>query len=129
LQNVVGLLKASVMPEGALHVFGKLYLISTRLLLEKTLAERSGPGEFRVYLGYCGWGPGQLENEIRQRVWHVFAGNVAGNQDLVFDSEPDTLWSRLIARVGQRIARARVPMSIGFALRFSPEKSGWARLQ
>jgi putative transcriptional regulator len=123
LRNVLGLLKANTMPEGAIHVSGKTYLVSTKLLLEKTLAGQSEPGEFRVYLGYCGWGPGQLENETRQGVWHVFAGN----QDLVFDSDPDSLWSRLIARVGQRIARARVPTPIGFGLRSSSEKSGLAR--
>ena len=100
-QNVLGLLKANTMPEGAAHVSGKIYLVSTKLLLEKTLAGRADPAEFRVYLGYCGWGPGQLENEAGQGLWHIFAGDA----NLVFDPEPGTLWSRLMAHVGQRIAR------------------------
>ena len=104
-QNVLALLRASTMPEGATHVSDKIYLVPNRQLLEKSLAAQSGPSEFRVYLGYCGWGPGQLENETRQGFWHVLSGNA----DLVFDSEPETLWSRLIARAGQRIAGARVP--------------------
>ncbi len=104
-QNVLALLKANTMPEGATHVSGKIYLLSTKLLLEKTLAGRAGPEEFRVYLGYSGWGPGQLENEAGQGLWHIFAGDA----DLVFDSAPDTLWSRLIAHVGQRIARRTQP--------------------
>jgi len=90
VQNVLALLRANTMPEGATSVSGKIYLVSTRLLLEKTLLGRSDPGEFRVYLGYCGWGPGQLENEVGRGFWHIFAGNA----DLVFDSEPDSLWSR-----------------------------------
>ena len=104
--NVLALLKAGAMPEGATHVSGKIYLVSTKQLLEKTLVGRPAPSEFRVYLGYCGWGPGQLENEVGRGFWHIFAGNA----DLVFDSEPDSLWSRLIARVGQRIARAENPI-------------------
>ena len=107
-QNVLALLKANTMPEGAAHVSGKIYLVSTKLLLEKTLAGRADPAEFRVYLGYCGWGPGQLENEAGQGFWHIFAGDA----DLVFDPEPDTLWSRLIAHVGQRIALERPPAII-----------------
>jgi len=114
LQNVLGLLNASAMPEGAIHVTGKTYLVSNKPLMEKTLTEHAGPGEFRVYLGYCGWGPEQLENEVRQGVWHV----LTGNQDLVFDPDPESLWSRLRERVEQRIALARVP----------PGRTGLARL-
>ncbi len=51
VQNVLALLRANTMPEGATAVSGKIYLVSTRLLLEKTLLGRSDPGEFRVYLG------------------------------------------------------------------------------
>jgi len=105
VQNVLSLLKANTMPEGAAHVFGKIYLVSSKLLLEKTLVGQADPSEFRVYLGYCGWGPGQLENEVGQGVWHI----IAADADLVFDSEPHTLWSRLIAHVGLRIARGRFP--------------------
>ena len=107
-QNILALLKANTMPDGATHVSGKIYLLSTKLLLEKTLAGQAGPAAFRVYLGYCGWGPGQLENEAGQGFWHIFAGDA----NLVFDSEPDTLWSRLIAHVGQRIAQERLPAII-----------------
>jgi hypothetical protein len=33
------------------HISGKVYLLSTKLLLEKMLAEPAEPGEFRIYLG------------------------------------------------------------------------------
>ena len=105
VKSVLALLQASATPQGATHVTGKVHLVSTKVLLEKTFAERHGPGDLRVYLGYCGWAPGQLENETGLGFWHIFDGNA----DLVFDSEPDTLWSRLIARAGQHIAQGRVP--------------------
>ena len=103
LPNVLALLRANVMPEGGEHVTGKVYLVPTGALLEKTLAKRLDPADFRVYLGYCGWSPGQLENETSHGFWHVLNGSA----DIVFDSEPETLWSRLIERAEQRIARAR----------------------
>jgi putative transcriptional regulator len=103
LPNVLGLLRANAMPEGAEHVTGKVYLISTGALLEKTLAKRPDPADFRVYLGYSGWSPGQLENEVSHGFWQVLSGSA----DIVFDSEPETLWSRLIERAEQRIARAQ----------------------
>ena len=109
LPNVLALLRANTMPEGAEHVTGKVYLVSTGALLEKTLAKRPDPVDFRVYLGYCGWSPGQLENETRLGFWRVLSGSA----DLIFDSEPETLWSRLIERAEERIARALVPASAG----------------
>ena len=54
----------------------------------------SAPGRLRVYLGYSGWGPGQLEAETAEGVWHVLAGDV----DAVFDPDPSSTWQRQIAR-------------------------------
>ena len=53
-----------------------------------------GPGHLRVYLGYAGWGPGQLEAETAEGVWHVLAGDA----DAVFDPDPSSTWQRQIAR-------------------------------
>jgi putative AlgH/UPF0301 family transcriptional regulator len=102
VQNVLALLKSGTMPEGATHVSGKIYLVTTKPLLEKSLTGRPDAGDLRVYVGYCGWSPGQLENEAIHGFWHIFEGT----ENLIFDSEPDSLWSRMIDRVSQRIARA-----------------------
>lgn len=102
LPNVLALLRSNAMPEGAEHITGKVYLVPTGELLEKTLEKQPDPADFRVYLGYCGWAPGQLENETGHGFWQVLNGSA----DMVFDSEPETLWSRLIERAEQRIARA-----------------------
>jgi putative transcriptional regulator len=103
--SVLALLHANVMPEGPVHVSGKVYLVTAKSLLEKTLAGGARATELRVYLGYCGWSNGQLEREVRQGVWDVFSSNA----DLAFDPEPNTLWTRLIAREEQNIAHVQVP--------------------
>lgn len=47
----------------------------------------------RVYAGYAGWSPGQLQSEIDEGGWHV----VAAEPDDVFADTPDSLW-RLVLR-------------------------------
>jgi putative transcriptional regulator len=88
-------------PHDATHLFGKLYLISQKAELEKALAAGKGAGDLRVYLGYAGWGPGQLEEEVTEDGWYIFDGT----EERVFDSDPPTLWSRMIARTELRLAQ------------------------
>jgi len=40
-----------------------------------------GPGKLLVTLGYAGWAPGQLENELAQNAWLT----VAARSDIIFD--------------------------------------------
>jgi putative transcriptional regulator len=101
--NVLALLRSRVQPDDAAPVFGDIYLVSTKALLGKTLARGAGPGEFRVYLGYCGWSRGQLENEVRQGAWQIFNRSA----DVVFDPDAKSLWRRLMARVEQNVASRR----------------------
>jgi putative transcriptional regulator len=58
-------------------------------------AGRKAP-DFRIYLGYAGWGPGQLEREVRLNGWYIFDYD----ERLVFDDHPETLWKRLIEKTG-----------------------------
>ncbi|HWE81465.1 MAG TPA: YqgE/AlgH family protein [Gaiellaceae bacterium] len=50
----------------------------------------------RVFAGYSGWGPGQLERELEESAWIVAA---ALPQD-VFASDPDDLWRTVLHRKG-----------------------------
>lgn len=50
----------------------------------------------RVYVGYAGWGPGQLDDELEERSWIV---EPALAED-VFTAEPDALWSAVLQRKG-----------------------------
>jgi putative transcriptional regulator len=68
-----------------------VHLVTTKEVLEKTLPSADAT-RLHVYLGYAGWAVGQLEQEVELGAWYIFRGDAA----TVFDSEPDTLWSRLI---------------------------------
>jgi putative transcriptional regulator len=99
--SVLALLRANRSPGNAKHVLGDVFLVSSRSLVEKALTDGADPDEFHAYVGYCGWGAGQLENEVNQGAWYI----VDGAAKLVFDSDPGSLWSRLIARTDQRVAQ------------------------
>ena len=99
--DVLALLKSSTKLEDAERVFANVYLISDKDLLEKTLADKAEPGVFHVFLGYAGWGPGQLEHEVDLGAWHILPPDAAS----VFDSDPESVWPRLIRRTELRIAR------------------------
>jgi putative transcriptional regulator len=50
----------------------------------------------RVYVGYAGWGPGQLDDELEEGSWIVEPA-VA---DDVFTDDPEGLWSAVLRRKG-----------------------------
>ena len=101
--GVLALLKADSKPKGAEPVFGDVYLISSKMLLAKTLADGVEASQFHAYLGYAGWARDQLEHEVELGAWHVLPAD-AGN---IFHPVPDSVWERLIRRTEVRIARQR----------------------
>jgi len=56
--------------------------------------------ELRVFRGYSGWGPGQLDHELGEGAWMV----LPSERNDVFSPAPDDLWRTVIRRQGGRIA-------------------------
>ncbi len=52
--------------------------------------------DLRIFAGYAGWAPGQLQAEVAQGAWFP----VAARPGDVFDPDPLTLWRRVLARQG-----------------------------
>jgi putative transcriptional regulator len=101
--DVLALLRSHGKPDDAKRVFGDICLVSTKDLLQKALASRSEGDVVHVYLGYSGWTMEQLAHEVDLGAWYIFRGDA----EAVFDSNPDSLWSRLIRETELRIASAR----------------------
>lgn len=98
---LLALLKSATKPSDAQKVFGDVYLVSSRDLLIKELGAKVEPSSFHAYLGYAGWGAGQLEHEIALGGWQLLPADAAS----VFHSDPDSVWPRLIKRTEMRVAR------------------------
>ena len=50
----------------------------------------------KVFAGYAGWSPGQLDDEMKRDTWLVHPASV----DLVFYPKPDDLWKLILAEKG-----------------------------
>ena len=50
----------------------------------------------RLYAGYSGWGPGQLEGELKSDAWVV----VKATPDIIFNPNPEEGWADAFARKG-----------------------------
>lgn len=61
----------------------------------RVLAE-APPARLRLFLGYAGWGAGQLVEEILRDDWLL----APVQEDLVFADDPDEVWERAVRSVG-----------------------------
>jgi putative transcriptional regulator len=59
-----------------------------------------GITSLRVFAGYAGWGPGQLQEEIDEGAWYVLPGEPMD----AFLTEPERLWPAVLRRQGGEYA-------------------------
>jgi len=50
----------------------------------------------RLFLGYAGWGPGQLDGELEASAWLT----APAEPTIVFDTDPSCMWERAIWSLG-----------------------------
>jgi putative transcriptional regulator len=97
------LLRLPAKTAGTRRVIGDVYVTAEKTIIEKSIASGAAPSRFRVYAGYAGWAPGQLEMEIEVGAWTVIRPGVSS----IFDDDPETLWHRLSRETQRVVARAR----------------------
>lgn len=92
-QVVVALFVSESPPEAAaFHVLQRVYLTMHPKNIEALAGE---PGSrVRLFAGFAGWSPRQLEAEIAADGWYV----MRASEDLVFREDTAGLWAELVAR-------------------------------
>ncbi len=75
--------------------------VSASAKLLEAIAHGEGPSEHMLTVGYAGWGPGQIEQEIEENSW-IVAPDIA---DLVFDEDHESKWQRAAFSLGVDPAR------------------------
>lgn len=78
-----------------LQVDERIGMTGTLDILED-IARGSGPSQSILALGYAGWGPGQLEEEILQNGWLTCDAPL----DLIFSGDNDAKWGGALRTLG-----------------------------
>ena len=82
----------------SLKLDDRLYLSSSNEAWKRMLVTplEEGKPRYRFFLGYSGWGPGQLEKEIAESSWVTSPLN----RTIIFDKKPEALWKQSLAAIG-----------------------------
>jgi putative transcriptional regulator len=83
------------MLEGTMVVDAAVALTASIDIL-KAIAKGDGPRQKLLALGYAGWGPGQLEQEIRKNGWL----HAPADPHIIFDADLDSKWQRALGKLG-----------------------------
>ena len=96
-ETIVSLFRSETPPEApAFHVLKDLYLsLHPRNL--QLLLEGSGR-RYRLYAGFSGWAPRQLESEMQRDGWYVLPADV----ETIFRDSMEGVWQELVNRAEKR---------------------------
>lgn len=75
--------------------------LTTTLEILKAIADGKGPEKALLALGYAGWAPGQLEQEIQDNGWLI----CAADNSLLFDAHLETKYDRAMRKLGIDLAK------------------------
>jgi len=92
LNAVTFLIRGAPELDGGERVLPGVQYAADAGLLEELTTEPIDAATLRVFVGYAGWAPGQLEGEIARGGWHVLPADA----DTVFAEDPSAVWERLL---------------------------------
>jgi putative transcriptional regulator len=78
---------------GIIDVNGTVAVTATKEII-RDIAAGNGPQKFMLIFGYAGWGPGQLEGELKRNSWYTTPFDLP----LIFDTDRDQVWERAVER-------------------------------
>ena len=83
-------------PASSMPVIPGVSLTATPDVLEAMAGHNSRPRRSLLALGYAGWGPGQLEQELLGSTWLT----CEADEELIFDDDHASKWRRALAKIG-----------------------------
>ena len=99
--RILLLVRSAHPPEASMPVFGDVYLSSSQKVLQRLIKKPVKEERFRIYAGYAGWAPNQLESEFNRGHWHVLKADT----ETLFDKKSSEIWQELIQRVSVKWVR------------------------
>ena len=79
---------------------GENVVLTATVKILQDIATGKGPSKFMLALGYAGWSPGQLEQEIQDNGWQ----QVQADEELLFGENINTRWEQALTKLGVDIA-------------------------
>ena len=99
------LVKSAKAPQESIPVFSDVYLSSSREELQRLNKSTNADDKFKIFVGYAGWAPRQLEAEQDRGDWHVLKADA----ETVFDKKFSEIWQELIHRITAKWVHLKIP--------------------
>lgn len=102
-EQVFVVFHASSRPAESVEVLDGIYMTANAQVIDDVLRREGPMTGVRVFAGYAGWAPGQLEAEVARGDWHLMHADAKA----IFERKPETLWPELDRRASA--VRASLP--------------------
>ena len=97
MQSLLFLISSKKQPEASLRIFDNVFLSADSKVLQQVLSHPRPFAGLRVFSGYAGWKPGQLEAEVEKGYWLLREADT----EILFNTEPGLIWRKLLDRPGK----------------------------
>ena len=87
--------------EDATLVIGGNVALTANIDIVRAIAAGRGPNRKLLALGYAGWGPGQLDQEIQANGWL----SVPSDDEIVFGADNPAKWTAALGKLGVDIEK------------------------
>jgi putative transcriptional regulator len=92
-------------PEQSTQVIEDVYFSTSWKLLERLMKKEGKNESYRLFAGYAGWSPSQLDFERTRGDWYV----VKADAEMIFSQNPSEIWPELIRRATVKWVDVQVP--------------------
>jgi putative transcriptional regulator len=87
--------------DGSIEIMPGLFWGGSFDILKTLIKSNSvSPADFRFFIGYSGWGEGQIDDELELNSWIVAEATIEN----IFSEEPDKLWREVLKKMGKKFA-------------------------
>ena len=93
-RRMLMLIRSGEKPEESDRVFGNVYVSVSKNTLELMIGKHKTENQFRMYAGYAGWQPGQLDWEVSRGDWLI----VSADAGSIFEKRSSEIWRELFQR-------------------------------
>jgi len=116
---LVALVKTTSAPgSGSVMLMKNIYMAFRVNTIDQII--EATPNDARYFVGYVGWRPGELRNEIDRGIWSVLGADI----DVVFRKDVDSLWEELLQQTKRIRAKNLDPRMHGGDVRQAAALAG-----